>query len=195
MIKNLSLSIALLVAISGCSSKKERTVPLVAIEKSLEDQSLKPYRYKYKPIIGSRHSDARVVIDQGVVLKAWINTYKIGKSTLVPSHDLYVRVKETDFIPQYAVPPMFKKRGLLESNNDKIPFMLSDGEIDRSSHETNEDIKNYVNSVYSKDNIKNENKTLERATEFDSTIKDFLETKTEQKTEPINIDEESNNFK
>lgn len=163
--------------LTGCSDKNNQvktSLDLVPIEKEL-----KPYKFKYSPIIGSRHKDARVVIDTGVILKALINTYQIGKGKLlIPSHDVYVRVKAADFIPQYSVPPSHRKRtGMITNNNNKIPFMLSNQEVDRSSFRSNESIKNYVNSVYEKDSKENEKKILDESTKFDKTIKDFIDSK------------------
>lgn len=156
---------------SGCSSKE----PVQAKETIVEEEvkSLKPYAFKYKPIIGSRNSDSRVVIDQGVVLKAWINTYKLDRGTLIPSHDIYVRVKEPDFIPQYATPPRMKNKGLLTEIKE-TPFMLSDKEIDRSSHKTNEGIKDYVNSVYEKNSPEKEEEKVQEGTQFDNDIKEYI---------------------
>lgn len=156
---------------AGCSSK-EKVEPKF-VENEEEVKTLKAYAFKYKPIIGSRNSDSRVVIDQGVVMKAWINTYKLDRGTLIPSHDIYVRVKEPDFIPQYATPPRMKSKGLLTETKE-TPFMLSDKEIDRSSHKTNEGIKQFVNSVYEKNSPEKEEERVQEGTQFDNDIKEYI---------------------
>lgn len=165
------MSILLASVFVGCSSKEEVKPKFVEYEE--EVKTLKPYTFKYKPIIGSRNSDSRVVVDQGVVLKAWINTYKLDRGTLIPSHDIYVRVKEPDFIPQYATPPRMQNKGLL-TDTKETPFMLSDKEIDRSSTKTNEGIKNYVNSVYEKNSPEKEEERVQEGTQFDNEIKDYI---------------------
>lgn len=167
-----------LIFIAGCSSKNEDT----PVEKIIIEKNFKPYDFKYRPIIKSNSDDSNVIIDQGVVLKAWINTYKVGTGTLVPSHYIYVRVKEPDFIPQYAVPPKFNKKKELEIENKKLPFMPSNEEIDRSDTETNENIVNYVNSYYEKNDKEAESKRVEDSREFDTEIKKYLDNKKQLNT-------------
>ena len=158
---------------SGCASKN----------KEISDTSLKinkvykPYQTKYKAIVGSRNNDARVIIDQGVVLKAWVNTYKDNYGNLVASHDLYIRVKKPDFVTEYAtIPKTARKRGLLSPSN-KTPFMFGSNEIDRSNILTNKGIKDYTNTYEDKSNPKQVEKRLEEVSKFDKDIKQYLENK------------------
>lgn len=140
--------------------------------------NLKPYSFNYKPIIGSRHRDSRVVIDQGIILKAWINTYKAKSGSLVASHDAYIRVKEPDFVVNYeTVPKQAKSRGLFNKNTNKVPFVFGSNEIDRSNIETNKAIKDYSNSVYEKDKQQNVEEQMSKSSKFDDEIKKFLKNK------------------
>ncbi|AXH16413.1 hypothetical protein CP985_03450 [Malaciobacter mytili LMG 24559] len=163
----LGISTISLILFTGCSTKQ--------IDKEVEIvKNYKPYNFKYRPIINSKHEDAKVIVDQGVVLRAWINTYKIGRNTLVPAHYIYLRVKEPDFIPQYAVPPVFGKKKMLEEQNKKLPFIVSNDEVDRTDMKTNENILKYSNSYYDKQDKKNEEERVKQSKKFDETIKKFL---------------------
>ena len=175
MVKNLFLVVLAVVLLAGCAKNPKNNKHHIY---GVKQKSLKPHKIRYKTTVGSRHKDSRVVINNGVVLKALVNTYKIGRHTLVPMHDMYVRVEQPDFIPEYATPPMYKRNsGLLSGNNNKVPFMLSNKEVDRSSIETNEGINKYLKSVNEKKNKQNETKRLDESKEFDSTIQKYLEEK------------------
>lgn len=176
---NASMTLLGIFLFAGCSQKNENE----QIERIIIEKNFKPYDFKYRPIIKSNSDDSNVIIDQGVVLKAWINTYKVGTGTLIPSHYIYVRVKEPDFIPQYAIPPKFNKKKELEIENKKLPFMPSNEEIDRSDMETNENIVKYVNSYYEKHDKDAEENRVEESREFDSEIKKYLENKKQSKAE------------
>ena len=161
----------------GCASSETNQI---STKKIIIEKNYKPYNFKYRPIIKSNSDDSNVIIDQGVVLKAWINTYKIGRGTLVPSHYVYVRVKEPDFIPQYAIPPRQNKQAMIQKDLKRLPFMPSNQEIDRSDTESNENIVKYVNSYYEKNDKNEESKRLNESKKFDEDIKQYLKSKREE---------------
>ncbi len=60
--------------------------------------------------------------------------------------------------------------------------MPSNEEIDRSDTETNENIVNYVNSYYEKNDKEAESKRVEDSREFDTEIKKYLDNKKQLNT-------------
>ncbi len=172
-LKTVSMLLIISSTFSGCFfTNNDVDKPSLTINKVF-----KPYQTKYKAIVGSRNNDARVIVDQGVILKAWVNTYKDNYGDLVASHDLYIRVKKPDFVTEYAtIPRTARKRGLVTPSG-KTPFMFSSNEIDRSDISTNKGIKEYTNSYEDKSNPKKVVKRLEEGSKFDKDIKQYLESK------------------
>ncbi len=163
---------------TGCTGMHNIEKHQIVKKKPIDENVvLKAYKFKYKPIVGSRHSDARVLLDNGVVLKAWINSYKNKHGSLVASHDLYVRVKKPDFVANYAVLPVSKRTSGLFQSSKKVPFMLSSKEIDRSDIKTNNSIVEYTNSYEDKSNKKIVKKRIKESEEFDESIKRYLHSK------------------
>lgn len=143
-----------------------------------DNKELNSARLPYKPIISSRNSDSRVLMDQGVVLKAWINTYKTSSGSLQAAHDVYIRVKEPDFVVNYEVPPKIQKnRGLFNQAIGKTPFVYGNDELDRSNIETNEAIVDYTNSIEENKKEGKQQEQVEKADKFDDEIKNFLESR------------------
>jgi len=154
--------------LGGCSSK-ELPKPQT---KTIELKRPKAYTFNYIPIIGTQTPDDKVIVDMGVVLRVWINSYKNKSNTLVSSHDLYIWAKKPDFIAGNTLPS--KSRGILSPRN-KMPFMLSDSSVDRSNFKDNKNIRDFVNSVYKKKttpSAKDEN--LKKASKNDAVIKNFI---------------------
>lgn len=129
--------------ITGCSNKE----PLPNITKNMfiKDRP-KEYTFNYIPIIGTQTPDDKVVVDMGVVLRVWINSYKNRTDDLVSSHDIYMWAKKPDFILGAPLPT--RKRGIINSTN-RLPFSISDNSVDRSNTKDNMNIRSFVNSVNS----------------------------------------------
>jgi len=105
-----------------------------------------PYEFRMKPIIGSRNLDARTSVDMGVVLKIWVAPYKSRSGFLTSSHDLYIWGRRPDFITGEELPQGIRKnRGLLYRG--KIPFVLTDSEIDRSNIQNDKNIQNFIEKL------------------------------------------------
>jgi hypothetical protein len=156
----------------GCAAKSPK--PKV-VHKVLHIKKEKPYRFTYKPIIGTQNDDEKITVDMGVVLRVWINSYKDTDGSLIASHDTYIWAKRPDFIVGAQLPSV--RRGLVTPTGI-MPFMLSNESIDRSNFKNDENIKSYVNSVYEKSSKKETLKRLEKRDVFDRKIKEFLKEKT-----------------
>ncbi|WP_152182870.1 hypothetical protein [Sulfurimonas indica] len=180
MSKSLSsilLAGAMIIGISGCSSKESvKPKPKTTIVKLKRP---KAYTFNYIPIIGTQTPDDKVIVDMGVVLRVWVNSYKNRSNTLVSSHDLYIWAKKPDFIAGNVLPA--KSRGLLTPQH-KMPFMLSDNSVDRSNFKDNKNIRNFVNSVYKQKTTPVAAKeNLHKASKNDIAIKNFIKKITNKK--------------
>jgi len=171
--------------VSGCT--KEPQVQYIqkfeedAVEKNLPT---KEYIFKNTPIIGTQSSEDKIIVDMGVVLRIWINSYKNKAGDLISGHDLHIWAKKPDFIAGTSLP--IKNRGLMTPHR-KMPFMLSDDSVDRNNFKDDENIKKFVNSVYKVN--KSRTVPIEKDVEvskFDKTIKDFIKNmKTIEKNKQI----------
>ena len=135
----------------------------------------KPYKFNYVPIIGTQTPDDKVLINMGTVLRIWVHSYKTKDNNLVASHDVYIWGKKPDFIVGNPLPAV--NRGILTPQG-KMPFMLSDDSVDRSNFKSNLNIRNFVNSVYAKENKANTIKRVKESKKFDKAIINFLKNNT-----------------
>ena len=140
------------------------------------DDNLKIPAFPYTAMIGTRNNDAKTVVYTGVVLKVYLATYKDSKKTLVAAHDRYVWAKEPDFIIGAEKPDMRKRTGMITPAG-KVPFAFGGGEIDSTSIENNEKIKQYVDAVTESD--KRDTAAFENLQtaddRFDKVIKNYVE--------------------
>lgn len=172
---------------SGCTAKQQSSNSSLS-KKDVQNDSTSvqndsvPYKFRLKPIIGSRNSDSRTVVDMGVVMKIWITPYKDKNNNLIASHDIYTWVRKPDFIVGENLP----SGTFMQNNNDydtggminiedKLPFMLSPSEIDRSDIENDEIIQKYANKIYKLQvSEKNAQEQLKKSEDFDAVIKNFV---------------------
>lgn len=169
-----------MIIFNGCSAKNDvKPIPYQPVQKILKPKS-KAYTFNYIPIIGTQTPDDKVIVDMGVVLRIWMNSYKNRANNLISSHDVYVWAKRPDFIVGNPLP--MKNRGIL-SPSHKMPFIVSDKTVDRSDFKDNKNIRNFVNALY-KRRKESENvveKHISESFKFDATIKRFLENQTKGK--------------
>ena len=154
------IGIGSMILLSGCSGKETIPNPDADIEKKINSKRSKrgsnishqyvvPYQMKLNPIVGSRSNDAKVVVDMGKVLKVWVAPYKQGL-TLNSSHDVYTFVAAPQFVLGETVPHR-QKGGSLFSPSNKLPFLITDKQLNVNSEEKeirDEEIQKYVNGVY-----------------------------------------------
>ena len=153
----------------GTSKKEPIKKKIIFVNKD------KPYKFNYVPIIGTQTPDDKVLINMGVVLRIWIHSYKTRDNNLVASHDIYIWGKKPDFIVGNPLPTI--NRGILTPQG-KMPFMLSDSSVDRSNFKSNLNIRNFVNSVYEKQDKTKTVKRVNESKKFDEAIKNFLKNNT-----------------
>lgn len=164
-----AVAVAML-GMSGCSGKQE---PEPVASKRIVVEKPKPYEFRLKPQIGTRHDDARTVVDMGEVLKVTLNSYKNRQGNLVASHDVYIWARMPDFIVGEKLPTR-KSNGMVNPSG-RMPFMLRNEELDQADVENDETIRTYVNQVYKmeQDERAASNRKLE-ANRYDSEIIEFL---------------------
>jgi len=154
--------------LAGCVSKEE-----VVTHHVIEVETPKPYQFELKPNIGSRNDDSRTVVDMGVVMKIWVKNYKNRQGNLIASHDLYAWARKPDFLVGEDLPP--RRNTSLVTPVQKLPFMLTGEEIDRSDIQNDEVIKEYVNKVYENERDPElAQKRLDASRESDKKILEFL---------------------
>lgn len=152
---------------SGCSVFEEQRTP-----QNTTQQEIKPYSYGVTPVIGSRHDDARAVMDMGVVLKIFVADYVDRYGSLVAAHDRYLVVKKPTFVVGVQEPKdMPIVRGLINSAGN-IPFVFRDAELDKTPTATDDALKKSVNLAY-KDQEGNA-KARMKPDDKDQKIKEFL---------------------
>jgi hypothetical protein len=179
-----AFSVISILTLSACSSKK--VVKKVEVPNKIELKRPKAYTFNYIPIIGTQTPDDKVIVDMGVVLRVWINSYKDRTGSLVSSHDIYTWAKKPDFIVGNELP--MKKRGIL-SPSGKMPLMLSNQSVDRSDFKSNKNIREFVNSVYEKKTTPEVlDERIDESLKFDEEIKKFVSS---NKNEDVNNKGES----
>lgn len=92
--------------ISGCSSKKVVTkfVKVGNSEVQKFNRTNNYNKFRYKPVIGTRQEDTKVMIDMGQYAKIWIKNYRNKNETFVASHDIITMIKSPGFISGEDVP-------------------------------------------------------------------------------------------
>jgi hypothetical protein len=135
--------------LTGCASKKEVNIRDIVdnTKKETDTVVLTPYQMKITPIVSSHQNDAKVIVDEGVVLKIWIAPYKV-KNTLIAGHDVYTWAKKPHFIVGEDMPKYNSKQTSLFTANGQVPFLLKTEELDTSKELPNKKIKKYVNTLY-----------------------------------------------
>lgn len=178
MKKNTIIAIAtpllIMVFFSGCASSKQPEAKKIIKNTQMEIgvPMHDPYKYRLKPIIGSRNNDARTIVDNGVPLKIWISPYKTREGVLIASHDIYIWGKRPDFITGEELPVGFKKnRGL--NYRDKVPFTLSPEEMDRADIKNDENIQTFIENLPTKESVKI-TKATPKLQEIDSKLLEFM---------------------
>lgn len=172
----------ILFSISGCAPKANRVCGGIngcngdkSVENNTPQTQLNPYQFKFKPIVGSRQDDAKVVVNMGKVQKIWVAPYKTG-ATMIASHDVYTWVEKPDFVVGEAVPDTRAREGVI-TPMDTVPFAFKSREFEKNSKPMNDmEVRKYVNNVYKTDNDPSliVKKNDEADDEFDSTISDYL---------------------
>lgn len=170
MKKQFFLSMSVFAVIfTGCSTTNEE------LSNSIE-KSYKPYNLVKKGIYGDRFNDNNALIDNGVVLKAWVNSYKNKYGSLVASHDILVRVKEPDINVNYAKMPSSFRSATLTDAPTVMPFNVTNNEMDSSSKTVNDSIATFVDPSKIV-NVESEIKKEEDTSEIDERILNFINDK------------------
>jgi hypothetical protein len=180
------LALSFMLFLGGCKVRKPyndysiNDINQVSNINSNDAQMLRntnPYYLKFKPIVGSRQDDAKVVVDMGKVLKVWIAPYK-SKGTMIAAHDIYTWVQKPDFIVGEALPSKNTHSGLTNVTG-KFPFVFNEGDIDTSKGFTNKALKKYVNNVYKAQASQEyvEDRATKADEKYGDLIKDYLNNK------------------
>jgi len=173
---------------TGCAVKKVKT-EYVKKSNVLKEKFNKTNNYnhfRFKPIIGTRQEDTKVMVDMGKYAKIWIKNYKNNNDYFISSHDIIVQIREPGFISGEDV-PSFKRRAVKKTfGSNSFAFRSKDLLTSNSDMNTVDTktryIKDYVNNN-SKE--QKEKKLIEtkrnKLNKFDHEIKNFLKNEREIK--------------
>ena len=170
---------------SGCSSTKIKTKWESRKKITNYSQSNNPTEFRYKPVIGTKQSDTKVMIDMGEWAKIWIKNYKNKNKTFVASHSIVTMIREPGFIAGEQIPygrrqsvyDTYGARSFTFRSSDLIHNNSSQG----SNNVSDEEIKNYVNNYeYSKKTKKVPPQKREEITKYNASISKYIKERKEK---------------
>lgn len=176
----ITVSVLLLIFIfNGCSSKKVKTrfVKMNNSQYQSFNSTNNYNHFRYKPVIGTRQEDTKVMIDMGQFAKIWVKNYRNKNKTFVASHDIITMINEPGFIAGEEIPS--SKRRTLKKTYGGNSFSYRSKDIlhnssKNSSLETSQ-IKNFINNYSESKKYKKIPKSKVKEVKiFDDKIKSFL---------------------
>jgi len=186
MIKSISV-IVCLIFLSGCSSKKiqSRFVNVDNTQASHLNQTNNPNHFRYKPVIGTRQDDTKVMIDMGKFAKIWIKNYRNKNQTFVASHDIITMIEAPGFIAGEDIPSSKRSVQKKTYGGNTFSYRSSDlihtNSMDQSELKTSQ-IKDFVNNYKTTEKYKKlPEEKQKQLGKYDEKIKYFLNNKREEK--------------
>lgn len=179
-IKILISSIVMLLLFSGCSSR--RVVTRFKSESNYAQQmhmQNNPNNFRFKPVIGTKQDDTKVMIDMGQFAKIWIKNYHNKNETYVSSHDIITMIKAPGFIAGEDLPrqrrrAVQKTYGARTFSYRSSDLMYQDSSNGNSGVDAKE-IKDYMNSYEESKKFKKVPTAKKVAVKkYDTKIKKFL---------------------
>ncbi len=171
------ISIGLL--FGGCTASPKVKTKWVSKSSKYYDNRNNPIEFRYQPVIGTKQSDTKVMIDMGEWAKIWIKNYRNENKTFVASHSIVTMVREPGFIAGEQIPR--KKRDAVYNTygSRSFTFRSQDLTYDNSSYGnenvSDEQIKDYVNSYeYSKKTKRMKPQKRKEAKLYNSEIKKYI---------------------
>jgi len=164
---------------NGCSSKKVKT-SFVKVNNSQSQNFNNTNNYnhfRYKPVIGTRQEDTKVMIDMGKFAKIWVKNYRNINKTFVASHDIITMIKEPGFIAGEEIPSSKRRTVRKTYGGNSFSYRSKDilhNSSTNSSLKTSQ-IKNYINHYSESKKYKRIPKSKVKEVKiFDNKIKSFL---------------------
>jgi hypothetical protein len=164
---------------SGCTSTPKVKTKWVQKRSYSYQNSNNPIKFRYKPVIGTKQEDAKVMIDMGEWAKIWVKNYKNKNETFVATHTIVTKVRDPNFIAGEQIPRSRRDTTYNSYGARSFTFKSQDLIYDNSSHGSknvsDEQVKEYINSYeYSKKTEKLEPQRREKLNKYNSAIKDYL---------------------
>jgi len=136
--------------------------------------------FRYKPVIGTRQDDTKVLIDMGQFAKIWIKNFKNGNNSFTASHDVIIKIREPDFIAGEEVPRHRRRTVKRTYGSHSFSYRSSDLLHNNSSINTQDvktkDIKKYLNNyAKAKKEKKLDTKKQQQMSEYDKKLKEYLQ--------------------
>lgn len=165
--------------ISGCSTKIKTRFSSSNNNKNVRVTKDNNYNhFRYKPVIGTRQDDTKILIDMGQFAKIWIKNYRNKNATFVASHDIITMIREPGFIAGEDLPSSRRVSRSRNNTRKSFSFRSSDILTDRNSSvvDTNKEVKDYVNNYSKVKQFKKlDKKKQKKLNKFNTTIKKYLD--------------------
>ncbi len=106
MMKMIYLLLTIAILFNGCSTTTKVKTKFVQQKQYRHnyDRNNNPTQFRYKPVIGTKQSDTKVMIDMGQWAKIWVKNYKNKNETFVASHSIITKIREPGFISGEDIP-------------------------------------------------------------------------------------------
>jgi hypothetical protein len=180
--KYIYLVVALVVVFSGCSSKNIKTrFESDSSKKVVQSSKNNNYhKFRYKPIIGTRQDDTKVMVDMGKFAKIWVKSYRNKNRTFVASHDIITMIKAPGFIVGEDLPRSSKET--IRRSNSGTTFAYRSSDINHNSSEfrklTPSDVKEFSNNYNKAKKYRTlTSEKLKMTKKYNSKLKEFLDEK------------------
>jgi len=171
--------ISLGVIFSGCASTPKVKTRFVKQKQYRYSDDNNPREFRYRPVIGTKQADTRVMIDMGEWAKIWVKNYRNENKTFVASHSIVTMVREPGFIAGEDVPR--GRRDTVSKTYGGRSFTLRSEDLiyDNSSYGNedvnDEQVKDYMNNFeYSKKTKMVVPQKRANAIKHDKAIEDYM---------------------
>lgn len=186
-LKIIIFSLGWLLLFSGCTSKRVLT-SFASENNNLQKLQLEnnPKYFRYKPIIGTKQDDTKVMIDMGQFAKIRINGYRNKNKTYVSVHDNITMIEEPGFIMGEDL-PRNRGRTIQKTYGGRTFSYRSDDLMYQNSSMGNsgiseKEIKDYMNNHEESKKFKKVPVAKKVLVEkYNSRIKKFLKNRREDK--------------
>ncbi|WP_294961543.1 hypothetical protein [Sulfurimonas sp.] len=171
--------ITITLTFGGCTtSPKVKTKWVNKSTKNYERRN-NPIEFRFKPVIGTKQSDTKVMIDMGEWAKIWVKNYKNKNKTFVATHSIVTMIREPGFIAGEQIPRSRRDTVSKSYGARSFSFRSQDLTYNNSSlgsdNISDSQIKDYMNSYeYSKKTKRMKPQKKESILKYDKAIKEYM---------------------
>jgi hypothetical protein len=177
----IGLILLTIITFNGCATKKIKTRFIKANNNQLNNfnRTNNYNHFRYKPVIGTKQEDTKVLIDMGQFAKIWVKNYRNKNKTFVASHDIITMIKEPGFIAGEDLP---NRRSTIRKSYSGHNFSYRSNDLLFNSNKTSKlkttQIKDYINNYSEAKKYKKlPTKKIKQNTKIDNKLKKYLKEK------------------